>query len=213
MKPTFLITSGPTREFIDPVRFITNASSGRMGRALAASALKKGFRVIFISGPTGLKPPAGVKSFAVDSAREMFSRVKASLGRSDIVIGAAAVADYRPQKQSREKIKKRGSTLSLRLVKNPDVIEYAGKNKGNRVVVGFALESENLLKNAKKKLLKKNLDIIVANRPNAIGGGKLSAVILFRNGKKISFNGITKKELSKRIVDESFKIWGARQAG
>jgi len=140
-----LITAGPTEEPLDPVRFITNLSSGKMGYALAAAAHRRGAKVILISGPASLSVPPVEKVVKVRTAKEMHKAVMESYKKADVIIKAAAVADYRPKISAEEKIKKDGKKLSLELERNPDIIAEIGKNKGNRVLVGFAMETQNLL--------------------------------------------------------------------
>lgn len=168
---TILITAGPTREPLDPVRFITNHSSGKMGYALARMARRRGARVILISGPTELKPPGGVTYVPVVSAQEMREAVLSRLTDVDVVIKAAAVSDYRPRDFSAGKIKKEEYELHITLEKNPDILAEIGGIKGKRIVVGFAMETENLVENARDKLIKKNLDLIVANSLTEEGAG------------------------------------------
>ncbi|MDI9569767.1 MAG: bifunctional phosphopantothenoylcysteine decarboxylase/phosphopantothenate--cysteine ligase CoaBC [Pseudomonadota bacterium] len=166
-----LVTAGPTREPFDPVRFITNYSSGKMGYALATMARRRGAEVILVSGPTALPVPRGVDFVGVESAVEMRDAVMSRLETVTVVIKAAAVADYRPASRAGDKIKKKRGPLTLELERNPDIIGEIGARKGKRVVVGFAMESENLLANAKAKLLAKNMDLIVANDLRQAGAG------------------------------------------
>ncbi|MCX7634686.1 MAG: bifunctional phosphopantothenoylcysteine decarboxylase/phosphopantothenate--cysteine ligase CoaBC [Syntrophales bacterium] len=168
---TVLVTAGPTREPFDPVRFITNYSSGKMGYALALAARRRGARVSLVSGPTAIAPPRGVEVVWVGSAVEMYDAVMARLDGASVVIKAAAVADYRPAVQAEEKIKKKAGPLTLILERNPDIIAAIGKRKGNRILVGFAMESENLLANAAAKLKTKGMDFIVANDLRMAGAG------------------------------------------
>src|SRR3989339_930339 len=154
---TFLITAGPTREYLDPVRFFSNASSGKMGYALAAAARRRGHRVILVSGPVNLKAPAGVRVINVTSAREMLQAVKTEQRKADIFIGAAAVSDWRPEVFRRGKIKKTNAPVTVAMRLNPDIVRYMGSIKGGRVLVGFALESHRILERAKAKLSQKNM--------------------------------------------------------
>ncbi|HAF18118.1 MAG TPA: bifunctional phosphopantothenoylcysteine decarboxylase/phosphopantothenate--cysteine ligase CoaBC, partial [Peptococcaceae bacterium] len=158
-----LVTAGPTREHIDPVRFITNHSSGKMGFALARRAKNRGAQVTLVSGPTTIKPPDGVRVIAVETAQEMFEVVKDLFTDMDIVIKAAAVADYRPKVKESQKIKKSCSDLVLELERTPDILGYLGEHKEKQLLVGFAAETEKVLDHAREKLLRKNLDLIVAN--------------------------------------------------
>jgi phosphopantothenoylcysteine decarboxylase / phosphopantothenate---cysteine ligase len=166
-----LITAGPTREPFDPVRYITNYSSGKMGYALAWAARKRGAAVILISGPSALPVPRGVEGIFVSSACEMRDAVMERLERATVVIKAAAVADYRPAACAEEKIKKRDGRLSISLERNPDIIAEIGSQKGQRILVGFAMESHDLIENARTKLIEKNMDFIVANDLRQAGAG------------------------------------------
>lgn len=163
---TILITAGPTREAIDPVRYLTNRSSGKMGYALADVAAGKGQRVILVSGPTdaGLEVPDGVDFIPVESAADMYEVVERWIGKADVAIFAAAVADYRPVEVAEQKMKKDGEELTLKLVKNADILGSArGAFSFNGTLVGFAAETESVVENARSKLLKKGCDMVVAN--------------------------------------------------
>jgi phosphopantothenoylcysteine decarboxylase/phosphopantothenate--cysteine ligase len=166
-----LITAGPTREPFDPVRFITNYSSGKMGYALATMAARRGAEVILISGPSSLAIPPGVAFLSVASALEMRDAVMNNLAGTTVIIKAAAVADYRPAVMSESKIKKKKGPLTLSLERNPDIIAEIGAKKEKRILVGFAMESEDLIENAKAKLVGKNMDLIVANDLHQAGAG------------------------------------------
>jgi phosphopantothenoylcysteine decarboxylase/phosphopantothenate--cysteine ligase len=166
-----LVTAGPTREPFDPVRFITNYSSGKMGYALATMARRRGADVTLISGPTALAVPPNLHFVTVSSAREMRDAVMRHLEEATVVIKAAAVADYRPSSTADNKIKKKKGPLVVELERNPDIIAEVGKNKGSRIVVGFAMETDNLLENATLKLKEKNMDFIVANDLHEPGAG------------------------------------------
>jgi phosphopantothenoylcysteine decarboxylase/phosphopantothenate--cysteine ligase len=165
-----LITAGGTREPMDPVRFIGNASSGRMGYALARAAIKAGHRVTLITAPTALAPPKGAAIIAVETSGQMFEAVKAAFTACDSLIMAAAVSDYKPAAPSATKLKKQKTDLTLRLVPTLDILAWAGRHKqpGQRLC-GFALEDRNLFENAERKRRQKKLDMIVANAPSAIG--------------------------------------------
>ncbi|MDE2772298.1 MAG: bifunctional phosphopantothenoylcysteine decarboxylase/phosphopantothenate--cysteine ligase CoaBC [Gemmatimonadota bacterium] len=168
-----LVTSGPTREALDPVRFVGNRSSGRTGHALAEAAWRRGARVTLVSGPVALPPPTGAVVVRVESGLEMLDAVASRIGQADVVLFAAAVADFRPESQSAAKVKREGrSALGLELVANPDVAQEtrAARKPGARVV-GFALETEALVENAKKKLVAKGFDLVVANRAGEAGVG------------------------------------------
>ncbi|MDD5167806.1 MAG: bifunctional phosphopantothenoylcysteine decarboxylase/phosphopantothenate--cysteine ligase CoaBC [Syntrophales bacterium] len=166
-----IVTAGPTREPFDPVRFITNYSSGKMGYALATMASRRGADVTLISGPSSLPIPKGMAFIPVSSAQQMRDAVMEQLEGATVVIKAAAVADYRPSIQVNSKIKKKKGPLVVELERNPDIIAEIGKKKGNCIVVGFAMETENLLDNAKAKLKNKNMDLIVANELSEAGAG------------------------------------------
>jgi len=166
-----LVTAGPTREPFDPVRFITNYSSGKMGYALATMAARRGAEVVLISGPSALTAPAGVDFVSIGNAQEMRAAVMSRFETATVIIKAAAVADYRPVDCAKNKIKKKAGPLMIHLERNPDIIAELGAKKGTRVLVGFAMESENLLANAQAKLFAKNMDLIVANDLHQAGAG------------------------------------------
>jgi phosphopantothenoylcysteine decarboxylase/phosphopantothenate--cysteine ligase len=205
-----LITAGPTEEPLDPVRFITNLSSGKMGYALAVAAHRRGAEVTLISGPTNLPLPPVEKIIRVRTAKEMHKAVMDNYKKAAIIIKAAAVADYSPQISAAEKIKKDKKTLSLELKNNPDIIADLGRNKGGRILVGFAMETQNLLVNARGKLKKKNMDLIVANNLREEGAGFRTdtniITIIDRTGKAESFDKITKIEAADAILDRVKKI-------
>ncbi len=166
----FLITAGGTREYIDSVRFISNASSGKMGYALARAALRAGHKVTLIAAPTPLAPPADAEIVHVESAAEMFGAVKKHFAHCDCLIMAAAVADYTPAHPSKTKLKKQAAKLTLELKPTPDILKWAGRQKTRgQILVGFALEDRDLRVSAERKMREKNLDVIVANTPGAIG--------------------------------------------
>jgi phosphopantothenoylcysteine decarboxylase/phosphopantothenate--cysteine ligase len=197
----FLITAGGTREYVDPVRFISNASSGQMGYALALAAIKAGHKVTLISA-SDLQPPIGVDFVGVDSATEMFAAVKKFFAKCDCLIMAAAVADYTPVNVRKTKIRKSGKTLTLKLKPTVDILGWVSKNKKKRqIVVGFALEDKNLRRNAEKKLKEKNLDMIIANPPAAIGSERATVHIKTPGRKWLKLTHATKTALAKKIVD------------
>lgn len=204
-RETILITAGPTEEPIDPVRFISNRSSGKMGFALARAARRRGAEVILISGPTALSAPKKVKYIAVRSASQMREFVLEHMEKASIIIKAAAVADYRPRRNAPEKIKKSEKEIVLELERNPDILSEVGKRKGRRIVVGFAAETENLLQNARRKLEEKNLDLIVANDvtlPEAGFEADTNIVkFLDRSGKVEELPLMTKEELADRLLN------------
>jgi phosphopantothenoylcysteine synthetase/decarboxylase len=201
----FLITAGGTKEYIDPVRFISNASSGKMGFALAQAALKAGHRVTLITTITNQKfkiQNSKLKIVEVETAEQMFRSVKKYFSGCDCLIMAAAVADYTPIKKSKIKIKKSKKDLVIRLRPTVDILKWAGKHKKkNQTVVGFALEDRDSRKIAEKKLKEKNLDIIIANSPAAIGSEKSTVHIKTTNSNWIKIENATKTTIAKRIVD------------
>lgn len=208
MTKTILITSGPTREYIDPVRFISNSSSGKMGKAIAEEALKKGFNVIVVKGPSSeeIKISKKCKIIDVISAKQMFDAVKTNLKFSDIFIGVAAVADYAPVSFSDVKIKKNKNILNLKLKRNPDIIGYVAKYNKNKTIIGFALESDNILEYATKKLKEKKLDMIIANGTDTISSEKSNPYLIFSDGKKKKLKSAKKQYIAKEIVNEIIKI-------
>jgi len=211
-----LITAGPTREEIDPVRFLSNHSSGKMGYALAMAAFRRGAAVTLISGPTCLDDPYGVETVRVVTAEEMRSAVLGYFGKSSIAIMTAAVADYRPMTRSGEKIKKKDATNTLQLVKNPDILAELGVMKEDRLLAGFAAETDNLLENAGEKLRRKNLDMIVANDVSREGAGfavDTNVVkLLFRDGTVEDLPMMLKSELADIILDRMLYLQRRRDA-
>lgn len=211
---TVMVTAGPTREAIDPVRFLTNASSGKMGYSLAKAAVERGARVVLVSGPTHLKPPQGVKMVSVKSAVEMYNAAIECFRECDVVLKAAAVSDYRPVKKSDNKIKKFEGPLTLKLERNPDILMELGKNKGKRILVGFAAESQNVEEYAREKINKKNLDLIVANDITLEGAGFNSetnvAAIIDREGKIEYQPKMGKYQLANIILDRVALLLGGQ---
>ena len=200
-----LVTAGPTEESIDPVRFLSNHSSGKMGFALARAARRRGAEVTLISGPTALSVPPQIKYIAVRSAAQMREAVLNHLESASILIMAAAVSDYRPKQRAPEKIKKSKLETVLELELNPDILAEAGKKKNSRIMVGFAAETENLLQNTREKLEKKNLDLIVANDVTLPGAGFKADTnivkIMDRSGKVEELPLMTKEDLADCILD------------
>ncbi len=200
-----LVTAGPTREELDPVRFISNHSSGKMGYAIARAAWCRGAEVTLVTGPTCLDFPFGVETVAVESAEEMRTAVMDRLAGSSVIIKAAAVADYRPRRRSDGKIKKSDQPLTLELVKNPDILGELGKIKGERILVGFAAETEALVENARTKLTEKNLDMVVANDIGQAGAGfdvdTNIAKLVFRDGRVEELPLMGKGDLADIILD------------
>ena len=198
-----LITSGRTKENIDPIRYLSNNSSGKMGYSLAQAAVDLGAEVTLISGPTNLEIPKGLKSFvSVESALEMYEKVDEYFGDADIFIACAAVADYRPKEYKKEKIKKSDSDLILELVRNPDILFEMGKKKDNQLLIGFAAETNDIKENALKKLEKKNLDFIVANNASTMGNNTNTVEIIRKNKTSVKINQKNKIELAYDILKE-----------
>jgi len=199
-----LVAAGPTREPIDPVRFISNRSSGKMGYAIASAALKNGHAVLLVSGPVAIKPPAKAKLVRVVTAREMLSAVKANLPKCDALIMAAAVSDWRPAKISKVKIKKHRMPRALPLARNPDILRIVAGEKGKRIFIGFAAETGHLRAEALRKLRAKNLDLIVANdirRTDAGFEADTNRVTFFSaDGKQAKLPLMTKEKVAERIV-------------
>jgi len=210
-----LVTAGPTREAFDPVRFITNYSTGRMGYAVALAAKRRGAKVTLVSGPTSLPRPRGVRFVAVSSAREMRDAVMSNLAEATVVVKSAAVADYRPAGYSESKIKKTDRPLEFRLERNPDIISEVGKVKGDRILVGFAVETDNLVGYAAKKMKEKNMDLIVANDitlPGAGFAGETNIVkILDREGGSQDLPLMDKMDVAHRILDRVADLVGKRK--
>ena len=210
-----LVTAGPTREAFDPVRFITNYSTGKMGYALALAAKRRGAAVTLVSGPTSLPEPRGVRFVPVVSAREMRDAVMQNLKDATVVIKSAAVADYRPADFSDSKIKKTDRPLEFRLEKNPDIIREVGKVKGDRILVGFAVETDRLVEYAAKKLREKNMDLIVANDITQPGAGFAAETnivkILDREGGSEDLPRMDKMDVAHRILDRVAELIGSRK--
>jgi phosphopantothenoylcysteine synthetase/decarboxylase len=200
----FLITAGGTREYIDPIRFITNASSGKMGYALARAAIKAGHKTTLVTTVKNSElrtQNSELKIVEVVSADEMFKAVKKHFKKCDCLIMAAAVSDYTPAEKSKVKIKKSKKDLVIRLKPTVDILQWAGKNKAKgQIVVGFALEDRNLRKNAEKKLKDKNLDMVIVNSPAAIGEEKAAAQIKQKNGKWIKMAPADKNAIGAKII-------------
>lgn len=201
-----VITAGPTQEAIDPVRYLSNHSSGKMGYALASAAKEAGANVVLISGPTNLEIPypAQIKTLQITTAKELYQVVKQEINDCDIFIGAAAVSDYRPIVSHTQKIKKDQSRISLELERNPDILALVSTLTSRPFIVGFAAETENLVENARKKLKSKNLDMIVANQ---VGEGKgfyteeNAAILLGKNTGPIELTKTSKYKLAKQIIE------------
>ena len=198
-----LITSGRTREDIDPIRYLSNKSSGKMGYSLAQAAVDLGAEVTLVSGPTNLNVPDGLKEFiSVDSAIHMYEKVDEKFKDTDIFIACAAVADYRPKEYQDKKIKKSDLNLTIELVRNPDILFEMGKKKENQLLVGFAAETNNIIENALKKLEKKNLNMIVANNASTMGTDTNSIEIIRKDRSSTVINQKSKIELAYDILKE-----------
>ena len=204
-----LITAGPTREAIDPVRYITNHSSGKMGYALARVCAARGAEVTLVTGPTSIAKPLFAKVIPVTTAREMFEAVKTEGEHADIICKAAAVADYRPEHAADEKIKKSDEKLSLELEKTDDILKYLGEHKRDgQFLCGFSMETENLVENSRKKLKKKNLDMIVANNLKEKGAGfqgDTNVVTLITPEDELHLPLLSKEETAVKILDTIMK--------
>jgi phosphopantothenoylcysteine decarboxylase / phosphopantothenate---cysteine ligase len=205
---TVLITAGPTREKIDPVRYLTNRSSGRMGYALAEAALRRGARVLLVSGPTALKPPSAAELTWVESAEEMRQAALALLPQASVVIKTAAVSDYRPKSVSGQKIKRAGS-MSVELEPTADILAELVRHRQSQIIVGFAAESENVLENARRKLLAKSLDAVVVNDISHEGVGfdsDRNAVTILTHQEVVDVPVTTKWEVAQRVLDQVVRL-------
>lgn len=203
---TFLVTAAGTREPIDPVRFIGNRSSGKMGYAIAQDALDRGARVVLVSGPSALTPPVGAEFISVETTKQMLDAVLQHYDETDVVIKAAAVADFTPRDVADQKIKKQGDEgLTIQLDKNPDILKLLGEKKTHQILVGFAAETQNLLANAAEKIRKKNLDMIVANDVTMKGAGFNADTnvvkLLFPDGKCQELEMMSKADVGNKILD------------
>jgi phosphopantothenoylcysteine decarboxylase/phosphopantothenate--cysteine ligase len=205
-----LVTAGPTRENLDPVRYLSNRSSGKMGYAVAEAAARRGAHVILVSGPTSLDAPAGVERIDVQSADEMHRAVLEKVADCSIAIFAAAVADYRPAESNGHKIKRNKESTTISLEPTPDILASVARNKGDRFIVGFAAETEHVAENARQKLAAKNADLIVANDVTAEGAGfdhDTNIVTLFaRDGRDLALPRMSKSEVAQRILDEVVRL-------
>jgi len=197
----YLITAGPTHEYLDDVRFFGNASSGRFGYALASAALRRGHEVTLVSGPTALKPPRAAKVIRVVSAREMKDAVEREAGRADILVMNAAVSDYRPARRTAGKIKRAAAdALTVRLVHNPDILGGIARRRRRPVLVGFALEVTRPVQHAREKLRSKSLDFIVLNTAPAIGAETASVRVFDRWGGSISLGPAKKSRIAGQLL-------------
>ncbi len=197
-----LVTAGGTREYIDPVRFISNASTGKMGYAIARTAAARGHIVTLITAPTAMKTPSHVDTVNVVTSREMFDAVKDNFDQCDCLIMAAAVSDYAPVRTSKKKMKKSASDLTVKLKPTSDILAWAGKNKKGRIVVGFALEDEKLLERAEQKLTDKNLDMIVANSLSSIGTDAATVHIKAIDRGWLTIRDTPKRKIATKIIGQ-----------
>ncbi|MBI3855696.1 MAG: phosphopantothenoylcysteine decarboxylase [Planctomycetes bacterium] len=195
-----LVTAGPTREYLDAVRFLSNASSGKMGFACARAAARAGHDVTLVSGPVALPDPAGVRTIRVVSADDMYRAVMKAYPRIDAAIMTAAVGDYRPAERFTGKLKKKSETLTLRLVRTRDILRAMGRKKGKRVLVGFALEVQDAVHQALLKYKKKNLDYVVLNAPRSFAADRMDCEV-YREGEVVKrFTRATKEAVARWIV-------------
>ena len=201
-----LVTAGPTQEPIDPVRFITNHSTGKMGYAIAAVCMRRGAEVTLVSGPTAVQKPEFVNIVPVRTAREMFEEVTSRADEQDIIIKAAAVADYRPKNVSSEKVKKTDGELSMEMERTDDILAYLGSHRRpGQFLCGFSMETENVLENSRKKLKKKNLDMIAANSLKVEGagfGGDTNVITIITEDEEVSLELMSKEEAASKILDQ-----------
>lgn len=201
-----LVTAGPTREAIDPVRFITNHSTGKMGYAVAKIAALRGADVTLISGPVSIEAPAFVKTVQVENARQMYEAVMTVCWEQDIIVKAAAVADYRPEQVADEKMKKKDDSLTLKLERTDDILGYLGAQKRDgQFLCGFSMETQNMLENSRVKLEKKNLDMIVANNLKVDGAGfgtDTNVVTMITKDKELELEKMSKEDVAGRLLDE-----------
>ncbi|MCB8814011.1 bifunctional phosphopantothenoylcysteine decarboxylase/phosphopantothenate--cysteine ligase CoaBC [Desulfosporosinus shakirovi] len=207
-----LVTAGGTQEPLDPVRYLGNRSSGRMGYAIAQALQEAGAETILVSAPTDLPAPHGVSRVSVQTALEMYDAVLAKFPNMDVIVKAAAVADYRPASQAEQKIKKDGTNRTIELVPNPDILAELGRRKTSQVLIGFAAETENLLANAQEKMHRKNVNLLVANdvtKPGAGFGSPTNIVsFLFPDGRRIDFPKMSKLEVARNLVGEIANLLG-----
>jgi phosphopantothenoylcysteine decarboxylase / phosphopantothenate---cysteine ligase len=206
---TVLVTAGPTREKIDPVRYLTNRSSGRMGYAIAEAALRRGARVLLVSGPTAITAPGAAEVTPVETAEDMLATVLKLLPQATVVIKTAAVADFRPKAASEQKIKHKGE-LTLELEPTADILAEVARRKTTQIVVGFAAETENVLENARKKLASKSLDAIVVNDVSREGVGfdsDRNAVTIISQSEAVEIPETSKWEVAQRVLDQVVKLW------
>ena len=205
MKLRFLVSAGPTREYIDPVRFLSNPSSGKMGFAVAKEAVKRGYECVLVSGPVNLKPPKDCKFIPVVSAEDMYEAIVKEFPKCDVLIMTAAVSDFKPAKRLKQKEHKIAEKAVLELVRTKDIHKGVAKEKGKRFVIGFAAETNDILASAKRKMFVKGLDMIVANDVSRSDAGfaseKLRAVFLFPDGKEERCGLVGKATVAKKLIE------------
>ena len=212
-----LVTAGPTQEAADPVRYLTNHSTGKMGYAIATVCARRGASVTLVSGPTALKKPQFVRTVEITTAKEMFEAVAGRASEQDIIVKAAAVADYRPKSVSSEKMKKKDGELTLELERTDDILAWLGGHKRpGQFLCGFAMETQDLIGNARQKLQKKNLDMIVANSLRVEGagfGGDTNVVTMITENEELSLGKMSKEETASKIMDRIMDIRAAEDIG
>ena len=209
-----LVTAGPTQEAIDPVRYITNHSSGKMGYAIARQAMLRGAQVTLVSGPCSIAPPPFVKVVPVITAKEMFQAVTSISGEQDIIIKAAAVADYRPARVAEEKVKKQDGKMSIALEKTDDILQYLGEHRRpDQFLCGFSMETQNMIRNSRAKLVKKNLDMVAANNLKVAGAGfqgDTNVLTLITKDEDVSLELMSKEDAANIILDKILSMLKAR---
>ena len=205
-----LVTAGPTREKLDPVRYITNHSTGKMGYAIATNAMLRGANVTLVSGPTNIKKPPFVEVVDIESAQDMFEAVTSRASDQDIIIKSAAVADYRPANVSDEKVKKKDGDMSIPLERTNDILKFLGEHKpAHQFLCGFSMETQNMLENSRAKLEKKNLDMIIANNLKVAGAGfgvDTNVVTMITKEEEIELEIMSKSDVAKCILDQILKM-------
>jgi phosphopantothenoylcysteine decarboxylase/phosphopantothenate--cysteine ligase len=195
-----LITAGPTREYLDDVRYLSNPSTGAMGFACAGAAVRAGHRVTLVTGPSALPDPPGATVVRITSALEMRAAAMKAYRQADAVIATAAVSDYRPARRAKGKMKKGPARIRLDLVRTPDILGEMGRSKGKRILIGFALETKDEIANAMGKLAAKKLDHVVLDSPSAFGADRIDATVIHADGSREVFRRISKKDLAKLLV-------------
>ena len=210
-----VVTAGPTREYIDPVRYLSNESSGKMGFAIAAAAKARGHKVTLIAGPVHQETPKGVKRVDVVSARDMLAALKEAFEGADGLIMAAAVADYRPARKLsgkwKKKVGERDTSVSLDLVENPDLLATVGKRRGHRRIIGFALETSDGKRRALGKMERKNTDCIALNGASALNADRTSLTLLGRDGSEETFTDKTKPQIAKSLIRAMEGLLGPKE--